>query len=191
MLPPAARPGTARGSGSTAPGLRAESGQIQDARGAPLLETLSLPAALWGDMAPPTDAALEPSEWRAARFGGAIELVGYTLDEPRPGEALDIRLVWRALEPIDADLTVFVHLLGPDGQAWGQDDREPGHASFRTSAWRVGDVVVDRHEPPLSAAATGSVSACIGWYELASGRRLPTADGDDGVCTGPMVIEER
>lgn len=168
--------------------VRPTAGLVRDALGEPLLATLSLPAALWGDMAPPTDAPLEPAVWTAVRFGGAIDLVGYTLGDARPGEALPIRLVWRAVEPLDRDLTVFVHLVGPDDQPWGQDDREPGHASFRTSAWRVGDIVVDRHRPLLDPLAAGTVTACIGWYDLADGERLRTADDRDRLCTAPLEI---
>ncbi len=168
---------------------QASTGVISDALGAPLLSTLTLPAALWGDFEPPTDAPLEPATWTTVRFGGAVDLVGYTIGNARAGEELPITVVWRSLEPIEHNLTVFVHLVGPSGESWGQDDREPGHASFRTSDWRSGDVIVDRHRPELAVDASGKVGFCIGWYDHMTGERLRVGDGQDAFCPRPIQVE--
>lgn len=164
---------------------------ITDALGAPLLSTLTIPAGAWGDLEPPTDAPLEPAVWTNARFGGAIDMLGYSLGRAQAGEALPITIVWRSLEPIGRDLTVFVHLMGPEGQSWGQDDREPGHASFRTSEWRSGDVVVDRYRPTLDPGAIGQIGLCIGWYDRSTGERLGAGDDRDAFCPRPIIIETR
>jgi hypothetical protein len=101
-----------------------------------------------------------------------IELVGYTMGEAKPGEPVSLTLIWRAVEPPSVDLTTFVHLLGPEEADWGQEDREPGLASFPTSRWRSGDIVVDRFEPVLSPEARGPLTVRVGWYDRASGERL-------------------
>ncbi len=169
----------------------ATSERVDDAQGNPLLELLRVPAAAFGDLAPPTDAPLEPVIWTQLRFGGAIELVGYTAGTARPGDALPLTLVWRALEPTPANLTVFVHLLGPDDINWGQDDREPGQASYRTMDWQGGEVIIDAYRPVLDDAAAGAVRLCLGWYDGATGTRLTTTDGQDAFCPRPIAIEGR
>ncbi len=106
-------------------GPTAVEGEIVDAQGQPALRTLRVPASSLGDLEPPTDAPLEPAQWTSARFGGMIELLGYTVDQARPGEPLPLTFVWRVQEPPTRDFTTFVHVLGPDGVAWGQQDRQP------------------------------------------------------------------
>lgn len=161
---------------------------LRDGRDEPLLEILRVPASAIGDAAPPTDAPLEPAVWTDARFAGAIDLLGFTLGEARAGERLPVTLVWRTLEPLDEDYTVFVHLRGPDGEGWGGDDREPGRASYRTSAWQPGDIIVDRYRPRLDEAAEGEVRVCLGWYERETLARLPLGDGGDEICSRPLPV---
>jgi hypothetical protein len=132
---------------------------------------------------------LEPERWSGAVFGGAIELVGYSTGTARAGEPLPITLVWRALADLDRDLTVFVHLQDESGATVGQQDREPGQASFRTSSWQAGTVVVDRYLPLLASDTTGGVTPVIGWYHAATGERL-TLDGDSALALDPVEVVE-
>jgi len=172
-------------------GPEAPAPEVQlDAQKAPLLVAQLAPRSLLGDLVPPKDAHLEPDIFVAARFGGMIELIGYSMTEPTPGEEVEVRLVWRALEPPDRNLTVFVHLVGADGQTYGQDDREPAHASFRTSAWEGGEVLVDRHRPLLDPAARGPVRLCVGWYDLATGHRLSFDGPEDAFCSRAVQVGE-
>lgn len=164
---------------------------VDDARGRPLLALLRVPAAAFGDLAPPTDAPLEPAVWTHVRFGGAAELLGYTAGAARPGEPLPLTLWWRAQEPLPENWTVFVHLLGAGDAPLGQDDREPGQASYRTSEWLGGEVIVDQHRPRLDPAAADEVRVCLGWYDVATGRRLTTSDGQDAFCGRPLRVEGR
>lgn len=159
------------------------------ARGLPLLEWLRVPASAIGDMLPPTDAPLEPAVWTALRFGQTIELVGVTVGVPTPGEQMAVTPVWRAHAPIDRDLTLFVQLRGPAGEPWGQEDREPGRASYPTTRWRTGDTIVDRYTPELIAEATGAVTVCLGWYDGRTGERLSAAGVGDELCLAPVAID--
>ena len=130
--------------------------------------------------------------WTHVRFGGgAIDLLGYTAGAATPGAALPLTLVWRSLEPVDTNLTVFVHLSGPGGESWGQADREPGQASYRTTDWRGGEVIIDQYRPTLDAAAKGEVTVCLGWYDVATGKRLQTNDEHDQFCPRAMPVAER
>jgi hypothetical protein len=154
----------------------AERDDLPDAQGRPLLVTYRVSPSAIGDLEPPTDAALEPEVWTKASFGGAIQLAGYSADSARPGEPLPVTFVWQAVEPVWDDFTLFVHLTGPREAAWGQEDREPGNVSYRTSGWEPGDVVIDRYRPALSPDAAGMLWVQVGWYDLETGQRLEVAD---------------
>jgi 4-amino-4-deoxy-L-arabinose transferase-like glycosyltransferase len=160
-------------------GSVAQVGEVRDGQGKPALATLRVPAAAIGDMKPPTDAPLEPQVWTAARFGGMIELLGYSVGAARPGEPLPITLVWRAQEPVVGNWTTFVHLLGPGEQPVGQQDREPANASYRTTRWQPGDVIIDRFTPVLAPDARGPVTIRVGLYDQATGQRLTMGEMDE------------
>jgi 4-amino-4-deoxy-L-arabinose transferase-like glycosyltransferase len=152
---------------------------IRDARGRPLLATFRVPAAAAGNLAPPTDAPLEPVQWMAgSRFGGMIELVGYRVGTARRGQPLPLTFTWRVVEPPYTRFTTFVHLLGPGGEPAGQEDREPGHASLPTAAWQPGDVVIDRFAPLVTEDAAGPLAIRVGWYDSVTGDRLGVAETD-------------
>ncbi len=161
---------------------------LVDAQGRPLLVTYRVPAVSVGDLEPPADAPLEPEVWTKAFFGGAIRLQGYSVGQARPGEPLPITFVWQAVEPLGDDLTVFVHIVGEGGQAFGQEDREPGHATYRTSQWTSGDVVIDRYWPRLAADASGTIRIHVGWYDLETDRRLELPDGETFFRLKPLEI---
>jgi predicted membrane-bound mannosyltransferase len=61
-----------------------------------------------------------------ANFGEQLLLRGYELDtdHPEPGQDLRLRLYWQAIAP-ERDYTVFVHVVGADGQGLTQVDGEP------------------------------------------------------------------
>jgi hypothetical protein len=162
-----------------------------DAKGAPLLSEFRVEPASWGDMAPPRDARLEPEEWVGAEFASSVRLVGATISGAGPtdpdggagptdldggaADRLAVDIWWEALAPIDADYTVFVHVEDAGGAPVGQVDREPGKASYRTSSWRPGDLVLERYEVDVRADARGPLTVRTGWYDAASGRRLSVA----------------
>jgi hypothetical protein len=166
--------------------------RITDTMGATLLRLLWVKRSAAGDLRPPHDAPLEPEVFDDVVFDGRIRLVGHTLGRVVPGAPMDVVLVWQALAPVEDDLTVFVHLVGSRGEDLGQEDREPAHASYRTSRWTPGDVVIDRYRPEVSPSAEGSLTVEVGWYNRQSGRRL-TADrvatASDSVALQAVPVE--
>lgn len=167
---------------------QASEGDVRDGRGESVLLTLRVPAAAAGDGEPPTDAPLEPEQWTKAHFGGMIELLGYSIGEARPGQPLPISFTWRVQEPGLNNLTTFVHLLGPDGADWGQEDREPAFASYPTSRWQPGERIIDRFAPVLSEDASGPLTIRVGWYDAATGERLNVGDATE-FNLKPVVVE--
>ncbi|MBI2911720.1 MAG: hypothetical protein HYY05_06225, partial [Chloroflexi bacterium] len=134
--------------------------------------------------APPVHA-LEPP----ARFGGALDLLGYDLPiSVAGGGVLDLRLLWRAAQPVATDYTLFVHVLDAGGQLLVQEDGFPAGGLYPTSAWRPGEVVEDRRRVALPPAVAGQkLRIALGWYRLDTGRRL-TLEGstESNLTLGPV-----
>lgn len=126
------------------------------------------------------------------RWDNGLQLVGY---DPlpaalTPGAALDLRLAWSATTPLTASLTAFVHLLGPDGVIAAQADRAPEGGFYPTSAWQPGEAVADRYRLDLPPALLpGRYRLVTGWYDPASGARVPAASGEDGVELATWLVE--
>ncbi len=129
-----------------------------------------------GEVRPPPN--LTPM---AARFGDAIDLVGYTLDPnlPRAGAEVNLTLYWRAQRTVERDYTVFVHLEAADGRLILAADSQPRAGSYPTSIWSPGDVIDDRHTFRIpDDLPAGDYSLKIGLYLLDTGQRLTTGEAD-------------
>jgi hypothetical protein len=118
----------------------------------------------------------ESGKWY--HLGEKIALVGYDVaDTVKAGEVLRPRLYWQAQAKMDEDYTVFVHLLGGEGDIRVQQDCLPQGGDYSTSEWQPGEVVWDAHElyiPPDLAA--GSYQLVAGMYLLKTMERLPVLD---------------
>lgn len=110
-----------------------------------------------------------------ASFDEAItlELAASEMEE----QALTLTLNWQIQQKIERDLTVFVHLYGPDGQLITQDDGYllQGMAPFWL--WDAGQTLQDTRTLiwPTDAPA-GVYRVGVGVYDPASGLRLPAFD---------------
>jgi hypothetical protein len=114
-----------------------------------------------------------------ARLGDRVELVGYDLEgtEAGPGGMLHLTLIWRCLEPVEANYTVFTHLLDAGGQVRGQRDNPPVHGTYATTLWVPGEIVVDEYGIPVDAdAPPGSYVIEVGMYDPETMARLPVSD---------------
>ncbi len=134
---------------------------------------------------------------QAVNFADRILLTEYSLltEMVSPGGQVRVSVEWQALQTLYEDYTVFVHLLGPDGQVHGQIDTWPGQGTQPTSGWQPGRVIRDTYEIVVPAdAPRGEYSIEIGWYLLATLDRLPVlgADGlpvDDRWLRGGLRVE--
>ena len=72
---------------------------------------------------------------------------------------------------MEADYTVFVHLLDENGQLVSQNDARPRRSAYPTAWWEAGEVVEDTISLDLTAVPPGAYTLTIGLYELATGAR--------------------
>lgn len=90
-----------------------------------------------------------------AQLAPSVELIGYTLDPHKRyhlGEALTVTLYWRALDKIDADYNLFLHVLARDRLLVGNIDSWPGGGLRPTSFWQSGEIYPDEYHIQLIAA---------------------------------------
>jgi 4-amino-4-deoxy-L-arabinose transferase-like glycosyltransferase len=125
-------------------------------------------------------------EERGYRYGGLLALAALRSPQQsaRPGEWLEVDLLWEALAPMDRDYSLFLHLVRPDGALVAQEDTYPGLGSRPTRYLRPGEALAERHRvylPPSAAAlAPSALLLRVGVYDLREGgRRLP-AEAPDG-----------
>lgn len=124
-------------------------------------------------------------------LGDVVHLRGFdapdypTLTVTR-GDVLTLTLYWQADGPTDLDYSVFVHLVGPDGQNHGQADYLAG-GGVGTAGWVPGQVTVDRvHLSVAADAPAGKHRLAVGMYDALTGVRLHITDPG-----GLEISEER
>jgi 4-amino-4-deoxy-L-arabinose transferase-like glycosyltransferase len=111
---------------------------------------------------------------------GAIRLAGYYVAlRVRPGETVRLVVCWQARAPVEADYTVFTHLLAPDGSLHAGQDNPPAAGSRPTSTWLPGETIWDAYSLPVQhSAALGDYVIQVGLYDPATGTRLPVGTAD-------------
>ena len=149
--------------------------------------------------APAPPPMRQPSPWA---FGDTLALLAVEQREggparpppfrAGPGETLRLVLWWRVLRASDRDWTRFTHLVGPADRSFGQQDGAPFGGRLPTSRWAPGDIVGT--EVPLTVSPEAPVGETlalrVGWYEPATGERLPLP-GDADAAAEVARIEIR
>ncbi|MEJ2754132.1 MAG: hypothetical protein P8169_15865, partial [Chloroflexota bacterium] len=110
-----------------------------------------------------------------------IALLGYdaSADELQPGDTLYLTLYWKALQGLDINYQVFVHLLGADGLAAQSDKINPGE--FPTRRWPIDKYVRDEHQLEIPAdLPPGDYEVAVGLWVQSDGWRLPLLDEEGG-----------
>lgn len=128
-----------------------------------------------------------------ASFNGQIELY-YPLVNARlnPGDVLALPLHWRALDALDEDYAVFVHLGLPDVPPLAQSDGPPRNGLAPTGTWVAGRQVLDRRALSLpDNIPPGRYAVTVGLYRLSDDSRLPVdgANGLDAVTLGHVEVK--
>jgi hypothetical protein len=133
-------------------------------------------------------AQLPLDEWRVwlcngaerppiASFSEGIELEAAQIPDRLPADGhLPVTLFWSAERPLERDYTVFVHVVGPDGQMVGQWDQVPAAGKAPISGWMPGQLIADEYRIPVRAGAgEGPYRVYVGMYDPATGARLDIA----------------
>lgn len=108
-------------------------------------------------------------------FNGLVTLRGYDYSalEVAPGQPITVTLYWQDVARMGDDFTVFVHLLGPDGQKVTQKDQQPLEGDYPTSVWQPGDMIVDHYRLTVPAdAKPGAYRPLVGLYLPATLERV-------------------
>lgn len=146
-------------------------------------------------------ATSPPRYWTDVDFGSAIRLDAMDIsavaigDSDRlwrasNGDSLTVDLYWRAVGPIDDDLTVFVQAIGPDGQPAFQTDARPVGGEAPTRGWTPGEVVRDPKPLHIPAGTRpGLYRLIVGLYRSEDGRRLLTQYGTDHYQIGSLEVD--
>jgi 4-amino-4-deoxy-L-arabinose transferase-like glycosyltransferase/lysophospholipase L1-like esterase len=128
-----------------------------------------------------------------AVWGDQVKLSGYDLPVKawQPGDIVPLTLFWQTAQVLPADYSVFLHLIGPDGQIVAQTDSGPAGGSRPTSGWQPGEAVVDRHGLLLPASVVpGEYQLRLGLYLPSTGERLPVI-GPAGKQLGDSMLLSR
>ncbi len=158
--------------------------QATSPAGVPLPTSPRVPIVVHGQAQGPTPAPAQPL---AVRFGTAITLEGVTIAPLADGTGLEATLFWRSSAALSEDISVFAHLRRSPTDLYLQDDSRPREDHYSTLNWRVGELVLDRHEFPFPSDPGGPLSLYVGLYTATA--RLPAlADTGDRLTNDEVVI---
>ena len=165
---------------------RLEAGLYRATTGEPVGERVTLDFLRVGEELGDWPAAAE-----VARFDGGTRLALLGLDGGfTPGDTARLNLAWQAGPAgLDADYTVFLHLLDREGQIAQQFDAPPAGGWYPTRFWRPGEIVLDEHELAFSPMLPPGVYRLIAGLYRADGTRLPLAEGADVVPLAEIELE--
>ena len=130
------------------------------------------------------------------RFGQIARLRGYTLQGPDATlDALTLLLYWQPLARAEVDYKVFVHLAPADAlqSVWDQDDHRPLNGFASTREWSPETLYRDPYhllEAPERAPAPGVYVLRVGFYDPATGERLPVFDADGNALGDSLKLAE-
>ena len=127
------------------------------------------------------------------RWQNGLRLVGMDpfSTTVRAGEQLDLRLVWSTDVAVDEEYTVFVHLVGADGQPVAQDDHAPEGDFYPTAAWAVGEPVAGAYHLTVPASLPpGQYELKVGLYQPEQNQRLGLESGDDAYPLAEITVLE-
>jgi hypothetical protein len=115
-----------------------------------------------------------------ANLGHQLKLVGYHVERSthRRGDTIDVTLYWLALQDMDQDYKVFVHLTDEHvTRLVSQSDRWPVYNFSPTTKWEPGEIVWDRHRIPIPPdEPPGAYQLDAGAYLLETMQNLEVLD---------------
>jgi hypothetical protein len=130
-----------------------------------------------------------PLETSGARLGEQLTLLGYAILPVENGQ-LPIVTYWQVNASLDADLSLFAHVLNEQGQIFAQHDGLDAAAA----TLMPGDRFLQRHllslpAPPSLGGNDNAYDIQIGAYTRGDGRRFPVTNCDSisQTCASPSA----
>jgi hypothetical protein len=108
------------------------------------------------------------------------------------GGYFTLELFWSCARPVDRELAVFVHALGPDGSRFSAD-HPPAHGAVPTSSWQPGERIRDGFEVIVPAGtAPGRYTLRVGLWDPARRSRLRRdRNAPDSIEIGSVEVTAR
>jgi hypothetical protein len=95
-------------------------------------------------------------------FGENIELLGYNRTERAiGGENAQVELCWQARAPVTTNYSIFLEVVGPDGQGYGRVITYPGHGNYPTSLWAANTPFCERYTIALGETVPAPATAAV------------------------------
>lgn len=131
----------------------------------------------------------------AVSFGTVATLLGYEISHTTltPGDELAVTLYWQSETPPSLDYSVFVQLVDATEQVVAQRDRFPGFGNYPTSQWQTGIRFRDPYVIllPRTTFAPNDTHLLVGLYNVQTGERLLTTQGEDALPLAQVHIQAR
>ncbi len=113
-------------------------------------------------------------------IAGYVELLGYQVEQGTfaPGETLTLTAWWSVREPPPPPVSIFAHLLAPDGSLIQAADA----LGIPAEDWERGMVIIQQHRFVIPEdAPPGSAALTVGLYSLSTGERFPISQSGERV----------
>ena len=118
-----------------------------------------------------------------------LQPLSSTIDKSLDERTIALKLLWEIEQPMQDDVTVFVHLYGPEGELFDQADGYPigGMAPFWL--WPAGQTLQDFRS--LSLPPDNNLDAYrigVGLYNTSTGERLPVVDNEGNALPDDVAL---
>ncbi|MFP3895679.1 MAG: ArnT family glycosyltransferase [Anaerolineales bacterium] len=127
----------------------------------------------------------------SATLGDAIGLIGYEIHPTtlQPGQSTYVTLYWRALEDMNKNYSVFVHVLDGEGNVVTQSDGFPLEDRYPTSQWQREQLLGDRHTLSVPAnTPPGTYRFAAGMYLLETMERLDVVEEEKESVSQDQIL---
>jgi 4-amino-4-deoxy-L-arabinose transferase-like glycosyltransferase len=130
----------------------------------------------------------EVAHVRKADFGATIELRGYAMQQPpKRGAPFVLHLFWYVQQqPPPEDYWLFAHIIGEDGQRYGQVDMPYPTSTWQPHRYQTTELAltIPEHTP------TGTYTVTLGMYHPKHQQRLPLTSAfvADPQLDGPHTL---
>ena len=106
----------------------------------------------------------------------------------KPGDALEVTLLWEAIRPATRPATVFIHVLDTGGALVAQHDGIPAYGTRPVPTWQPGERILDRHELVLPETFTGQATIFAGLYDSETLAPVPFANGQATLPLAEIIV---